>query len=152
MGTNIRIEPWSNRKRWPDGKPWFLGIHGDVILTFTAYLNSVTDLVHPSILPLSTGECTLPHCIHWSGMVWGTWQRFQRVALASTFPRSKSEWAFVRYEVPPHSLQDLKHLLLLSWHQRTPSEILLSPCLYWSELFWWHEGDLCNIRQVVLML
>lgn len=25
-------------------------------------------------------------------------------------------------------------------------------CLHWSELFWWHEEDLYDIRQVILML
>lgn len=33
-----------------------------------------------------------------------------------------------------------------------PSDILWSPCLDRSELFWWHKGNLPNIRQVVSTL
>ena len=76
-------------------------------------------------------------------------------------------------EAPPHNLRDVKGLLLTFWCRmpqdtfrgqimtfrgldagghRTLLEVLWSPCLYWSELFWWYEGDLRNIRQVVLML
>jgi len=50
-------------------------------------------------------------------------------------------------EAPPHNMQDLKDLLLMSLCHKpqTRSEVLWSPCISAPELFWQHEGDLHNI-------
>ena len=52
-------------------------------------------------------------------------------------------------EAPPCNLG---LIYIANVYHRTPSKVLWCLCLDGSELFWWQEGDLHTIRQVVLML
>lgn len=44
------------------------------------------------------------------------------------------------------------HVLVLDTTEHQTSDVLLSPCLGRSELFWQHNRDLHNIKRLVLML
>ncbi len=106
-----------------------LGIHLDVTLTHTTYLQIVADHKHPnvcSLIAVASFSSIIhpPHCKNCSGMVWGTWQWVQGVALASKFPWHHTEhlWDVLDKHIwstkaPPHSLQDLMDLLLMFWYQ-----------------------------------
>ena len=75
------------------------GIHVDVTLICTTYLNIVADQVHPfmaTVFPHGSELFQQDNApLHFSGMVWVTSQRVLGVALASKFPRSQANWASV---------------------------------------------------------
>lgn len=88
----------------------------------------------------------------------GTWQRTQGVDLAPKFYTSQSDWASAgcptsQIHQGPSS-QPTGPKGSSTWSQ-TAHNILRGLGMWWldrTEQLWWQEGDLHNIRKVVLML
>ncbi len=56
-------------------------------------------------------------------MVWGTWQRAQGVALASSLPRSQSDWSSMGCAGQINQIHgDFKEPLKMIWDDRTPDK------------------------------
>ncbi|MCI4393629.1 hypothetical protein PGIGA_G00159810 [Pangasianodon gigas] len=139
------------------------GIHVDVTFTCTTFLNIATDQVHPfmaTVFPNDSGLFQQDNApCHTAKIVQEWFEEHDKKFKVFTWPPNPPDlnptehlWDVLdkqvrSMEAPSHNIQDLKDLLLT-----TPSEVLWSPCLDGSELFWWYKGDLNNIRQVGLML